>query len=208
MLDDYAAMARAALSLFEVTGEPEYLAAATRWVEAAQEKFGAEDGGFYLTARDAADGLILRPRPGHDGVTPSGASLMAEVFARLHHLTDDPVWREAAERLIRAASGAREALAQNPLLLAAADFLQRGGCVVVEGPLADPLAQALAQAALAAPDPAICVLRLDRALWPRGAPGGRPAPPATPAAMLCRGRTCGLPVSDVEGLRGELRGRS
>ena len=208
MLDDYAAMARAALSLFEVTGEPEYLAAATRWAEAAQEKFGAEDGGFYLTARDAADGLILRPRPGHDGVTPSGASLMAEVFARLHHLTDDPVWREAAERLIRAASGAREALAQNPLLLAAADFLQRGGCVVVEGPLADPLAQALAHAALAAPDPAICVLRLDRALWPQGAPGGRPALPQTPAAMVCRGQTCGLPVSDVEGLRGELRGRS
>ncbi len=204
MLDDYAAMARAALSLFEATGGPEYLSAATRWAEAAQAQFSAEDGGFYLTARDVADGLVVRPRPAHDGATPSGASLMAEVFARLHLIADEPRWREAAERLIRAASGAREALALNPLLLAAADLLERGGVVLVEGPLGDPLAQALAQAALAAPDPAICVMRLDRALWPLGAPGGRPASPMTPAAMVCRGQTCRLPVSDVEGLQAQL----
>ncbi len=208
MLDDYAAMARAALALFEATGEPEYLAAATRWAEAAQEEFGAEDGGFCLTARDAADALVVRPRPPHDGATPSGASLMAEVFVRLHLLTDEPRWREAAERLIRASSGARDALALNPLLLAAADMLERGGCAAIEGPLDDAQAQALAQAALAAPDPALVVLRLDRALWPHGAPGGRPAPPTIPAAMVCRRQTCGLPVSDVEGLRAELARRS
>jgi uncharacterized protein YyaL (SSP411 family) len=204
LLDDYAGIARAALALFEATGEPHYLSAATRWAETAQDRFGDEDGGFFLTARDAADGLIVRPRPTHDGVTPSGASLMAEVFAKLHLVTDEARWREAAERLIRAAAGAREALAQNPLLLAAADLLERGACVAIEGPLGDPLAQALARAALAAPDPAICVVRLDRALWPTGAPGGRPAPLATPAAMVCRGQTCGLPMRDVEGLRREL----
>jgi len=203
MLDDYAAMARAALSLFEASGEPDDLKAATQWAEAAQDLFGAEDGGFYLTARDARNGLIMRPRPAHDGATPSGASMMAEVFARLYLLTEEARWREAAERLIRAATGAREALAQNPLLLAAADLLERGAMVVVEGPLDDPEAIALAQAALGAPDPAICVLRLDRALWPDGAPGGR-APLAAPAAMVCRGRTCSLPARDVEGLRAEL----
>ena len=204
VLDDYAAMARAALALFEATGEPNYLAAATQWAEAAQEKFGTEDGGFFLTARDAEAGLIVRPRPPHDGATPSGASLMAEVFVRLHLIADEPRWRDAAERLIRASSGAREALAQNPLLLAAADMLERGAVVVVEGPLGDPSAQALAQVALRAPDPALVVLRLDRALWPRGAPGGRPALPATPAAMVCRGQTCRLPVTDVEGLQAQL----
>ncbi len=201
LLDDYAAMARAALSLFETTGEPEYLSAATRWAEAAQELFGAEDGGFYLTARDAADGLLMRPRPPHDGATPSSASVIAEVFAKLHLITDEARWREAAERLIRAASGAREALAQNPLLLAAADLLGRGAVVVVEGPLDDPLAQALAQVALAAPDPAICLLSLDRALWPDRAPGARPSLGAAPAAMVCRDGACSLPVQTPAGLR-------
>jgi hypothetical protein len=208
MLDDYAAMARAALALFEATGEPEYLAAATDWAEAAQERFGDEDGGFFLTARDATDALVVRPRSAHDGATPSGASLIAEVFVRLHLITDEPRWREAAERLVRAGSGERDALALNPLLLAAADMLARGGCAAIEGPLDDPLAQALAQAALRAPDPALVVLRLDRARWPRGAPGGRPAPPAIPAAMLCRGRTCGLPATNVEDWRRELARRA
>src|SRR5271154_6711556 len=151
MLDDYAAMARAALSLFEATGEPHYLDAATRWTATALDLFGAPDGGLYLTTREAAASLIVRPRPAHDGAVPSGASLMAEVLARLWHLTGAPHWREAAERLIRAASGAREALAQNPLLLAAADLLERGAVVVVEGPRDDFEAAALGKIALAAP---------------------------------------------------------
>jgi uncharacterized protein YyaL (SSP411 family) len=87
-------------------------------------------------------------------------------------------------------------------------MLERGGCVVVEGPLDDPVAQALAEVALRAPDPAICVLRLDRALWPQGAPGGRSALSKTPAAMVCRGQTCGLPLRDAEGLRRELARRA
>jgi uncharacterized protein YyaL (SSP411 family) len=69
------------------------------------------------------------------------------------------------------------------------------------------LAQALAQAALAAPDPTICVLRIDRALWPEGPPGGRPPIGATPSAMLCRGQTCSLPTATVKGLAALLAAR-
>jgi len=207
LLDDHAAMARAALSLFEATGEPAYLDFAVRWTEAAQARFGDARGGFHLTESEPGLGLIVRPRPADDGATPSGASLMAEVFARLFHLTDEARWREAFDRLIRAASAAGEAPATNPLLLAAVDMLERGGCVVVEGKLNNPLAQALAQAALAAPDPTICVLRIDRALWPEGPPGGRPPIGATPSAMLCRGQTCSLPTATVKGLAALLAAR-
>jgi uncharacterized protein YyaL (SSP411 family) len=44
-------------------------------------------------------------------------------------------------------------------------------------------------------------------LWPEGAPGGRPRLPAQPAAMLCRGQVCSLPVADVAGLRALLAER-
>jgi uncharacterized protein YyaL (SSP411 family) len=200
LLDDYAAMARAALSLFEATGEPAYLEAATQWAQTALQRFGDANGGVYLTAGDRDDGLVLRPRPPHDGATPSGASLMAEVFARLHLIAGEARWREAAERLMRAASGGREALAQSPLLLAAADLLARGAVVVVEGPLDDPEAQALARAALAAADPAICVVRIDPARWPNGVPGERSPLGKAPAAMVCRGQTCSLPVTTADAL--------
>jgi uncharacterized protein YyaL (SSP411 family) len=208
MLDDYAALARAALALFEATGEPGYLEAATSAAREAQTLFGGPDGGLYLTAQVSADAPAVRPRIANDGATPSGVGLMAEVLARLYHLTDEAEWREALTRLIRAFAGVpANERAQSPLLLLAADMLERGGCVVVEGPLDDPKAMDLARVALAAPGPTLTVLRLDRARWPAGAPGGRPALPTTPSAMMCRGQVCGLPVGDVEGLRGELARR-
>jgi len=195
LLDDYAAFARAALALFEATGEPPYLDDAVKLAHDAQARFGAEDGGFYLTASDAPDAPSVRSRLANDGATPSGVGLLAEVFVKLYHLTDAAVWRLAAEKLVRAFAGAApRQLTQRPLLMFASDALRRGGCIVVEGPLEAPEAQALAREALSAADPALSVFRLDRALWPSGAPGGRPPLPQTPAAMLCRGQTCGLPA--------------
>jgi hypothetical protein len=76
---------------------------------------------------------------------------------------------------------------------------------VVEGARADPLCAALADAARRAPDPALAVWSLDRALWPQGVPGDRPAPPQAPAAMLCRGQICGLPERDPQALTAALR---
>jgi|ERR1700677_280706 len=55
------------------------------------------------------------------------------------------------------------------------------------------------------PEPAPTVLRLERALWRYGAPVRRPAPPSSPAAMLYRGQTLGLPATTIEGLREELQ---
>jgi hypothetical protein len=72
---------------------------------------------------------------------------------RLWHLTDEARWRESAENLIRAFSGAPEGLGASPLRLMSADLLERGGSVVVDGPLDDPSAQALAAIAVVAPDP-------------------------------------------------------
>jgi len=207
LLDDYASMARAALALFEASGEPRDLEAARRLATDAIDLFGDGAGGFYLTAKDAADVPGARPRQTHDGATPSGVGLLAEVFVRLWHLTDEKRWREAAEALIRAVSGAPEGLGGSPLTLMSADALERGGSVVIDGPLDDSVAQALAAVALRAPDPSLAVLRLDRRLWPDGPP--RPDLPhaAAPIAMLCQGQTCSLPVATPEALRQLMEAR-
>ena len=200
MLDDYAAMARAAIALFEASGRPADLDTAKRLATEALKLFGDGAGGVYLTAGDAGDVPGARPRHAHDGATPSGAGLLAEVLARLWHLTAEPVWRGRAEALIRAFSGAPEGVGGSPLLLLAADLLERGGCIVVDGPLADPVAAALADAARRASDPGLTVFRLDRRLWPRAAQRGETPGLGSPAAMLCRGQTCSLPVATPEGL--------
>jgi uncharacterized protein YyaL (SSP411 family) len=200
MLDDYAAMARAALALFEASGEPDDLRTAQRLASEAIDLFGDGEGGVYLTAKDAADVPGARPRHAHDGATPSGVGLLTEVFARLWHLTDEGRWREAADGLIRAFSGAPEGVGGSPLLLLGTDMLERGGAVVIDGPLDDPRAQALAAVALRAPDPSLTVLRLDRRLWANGSPRDDLPCAAEPAAMLCQGQTCSLPVTTPEAL--------
>ena len=200
LIDDYASMARAGLALFETSGEPRDLEAAHGLASEAIDLFGDGAGGFYLTARDAADVPGARPRQTHDGATPSGVGLLAEVFVRLWHLTDEARWREAAEGLIRAVSGAPEGLGASPLTLMSADALARGGSVVVDGPLGDPAAQALAGVALRAPDPSLTVMRLDRRRWPDGPPRADLPRADKPIAMLCQGQTCSLPVTTPEAL--------
>jgi uncharacterized protein YyaL (SSP411 family) len=204
LLDDYAAMARAALALFQATGAPHYLSDAIAWAGEAERRFGDGKGGVFMTAGEGGEDLIVRPRSPHDGAAPSGASLLAEVFATLHHLTLEPRWAEAAERLARVHAGEGETAVQAPLLLAAIDLLDRGGAVVIEGRLDDARASALADVALRAADPAILTLRFDPAVWPDGPPGDRPRLPTLPAAMLCRGQTCSLPVTSAVALRALL----
>ena len=122
LLDDYASMARAALALFEASGEPRDLDAARSFAADALDLFGDGAGGVYLTASDAADVPGARPRQAHDGASPSGVGMLAEVLVGLWHLTDEPRWREAAENLIRAVSGAPEGLGGSPLTLMSADI--------------------------------------------------------------------------------------
>jgi uncharacterized protein len=207
LLDDYASMARAALTLFEASGDPGDLDAARALTSEALDLFGDGAGGVYLTAKDAADVPGARPRHAHDGATPSGVGLLAEVFVRLWHLTDEARWREAAEGLIRAFSGAPEGLGASPLLLMSADMLERGGSIVVDGPFDDPRALNLAAVALRAPDPSLTVLRLDRRLWPNGSPRGDLPPASAPQAMLCQRQTCSLPVRSPEALEALVKAR-
>jgi uncharacterized protein len=194
--------------VFEATGEPANLDAARRLASEALDLFGDGAGGVFLTAKDAADVPGARPRHAQDGATPSGVGLLAEVFVRLWLLTDEERWRESAENLIRAFSGAPEGLGASPLLMVSADMLERGGSIVVDGPLDDKLARDLAAVALLAPDPSLTVLRLDRRLWPNGAPRSDLPPASAPSAMLCQGQTCSLPVTTPEALTQLIAERS
>jgi hypothetical protein len=207
MIDDQAAMARAALALHEATGEPAYLARAIALADAAEAAFADGQGGFYTTAADATDVPLARPRTAADNATPAGNGLMAEVLARLYHLTGEPRWRGRAEALLRAFSGAPDQLSGMPSLLAAADLLAEGASVVIAG---EPnAAAAMVAAALAAPDPAVVVLRAAAAGGvPEGHPAfGKTAGSEAAAAFVCRRQVCGLPVTDAASLAALLRSR-
>ncbi|GGG32533.1 thioredoxin domain-containing protein [Caldovatus sediminis] len=208
LLEDHAAMARAALALHDTTGDRTYLERAATWAGIADRYFAAPEGGYYASAADATD-VLIRGRSAVDNATPSGNGLMAEVQARLFLLTGDDRWRKAAERTIGAFAG-HEGIAAMPTLLAAADLLAEGATVVVAGDPGHGTAQALARTALAHPDPALAVLRApDPSALPAGHPAhGKGPVGGRPAAYVCRAGTCSLPATDPTTLRRALARRA
>jgi hypothetical protein len=209
LLDDQAAMARAALALFETTGTSRYLEHALLLVRAAETYYSDGVGGFYTTASDAADVPLARPRTAADNATPAGTGIMADVYARLFHLTGDPTWRTRAEGVLRAFAADADRIAGMPGMLAAADLLAEAISVVVAGDPADPRAQALLDAALCAPDPAVVVLRatVADALPAEHPASGKGLVGDAPAAYICRRNMCGLPITDTGSLNMQLARR-
>jgi hypothetical protein len=206
LLDDQAAMARASLALFEARGEPARLAQARRLAEAAVAAFSDGQGGFHTTATDATDVPLTRPRTAADNATPAGAGLLADVFARLWHMTGDAAWRGRAEALLRAFAGNPDQLATMPSVLAAADLLEEAATVVIAGDPRHPRAQALTAAARGAADPAVVVLRAENPdALPAGHPAfGKSAGTEGAAAYICRRNVCGLPIIDSAALAASL----
>ena len=200
LLEDQAAMARAALALYEASGEERRLGQALKIVAVTEERFAGPDGAFFSSADDAADlplGASGRALIAEDNVVPSGNGMLAEVFARLFHLTGEDGWRVKAERVIGAFAGRAQALVAMPGLLAAADLLANGASVVIVGK--EP---ALAATALAAADPAVVVMQAGE---PGHVPAGHPAHGKSFGAYVCRGGVCSLPVGEPASLAGLLR---
>ena len=206
MLEDQAAIARAALALFEHTGKEARLEQAVRIVRATEQHFRDGHGAFYQTADDAVDVPLNRPRSAADNAVPAGNGQLAEVLARLFHLTGDEAYRSAAAALLGAFTGEPQKFSAMPTLLAAADLLAQAAVVVVAGPPGHELSQALCRVVLTAPDPRVVLLRAPAAdALPVSHPAyGKTAGPAGASAYLCRGGVCGLPIDDPEQLRTRL----
>ena len=103
-------MIRAALTLYEHSGDEARLEQALQILRGAEEHFADDAGAFFMVADDAADVPGPKVRNVTDGPTPSGIGLMAENYARLFHLTGDAAYRAKAEALLAAFGGRAEML--------------------------------------------------------------------------------------------------
>ena len=205
LASDFAAMIRAALALYEATGEQQYLTQALAWQRALDRDYAnPATGTYYLTAADA-EGLVVRPAATTDEATPNHNAVEAGNLIRLALLAGDETWREKADRLIAAiAPQAVENLYMHMALLNAVDLRLRGAQIVVTG--ADARANALLDAARRLPP-------LDRiVLHARSAGALAPSHPARAKleaspqsqAFVCVGETCSLPVISPDGLIGAM----
>jgi uncharacterized protein len=194
LASDHAAMIRAALALYEATGEHGYLERALAWQGTLDRHYANPDtGGYFLTADDA-EGLVVRPSATTDDATPNPNALAAQNLVRLAVLTGQHAWRDKVDRLFDGiVATAGENLFAHLALLNALDLRLRTAEIVVTGQGAR--ADELLVAARKLPYLDRVVLRASSAL-----PASHPAQDkikatTEAAAFVCVGETCSLPVT-------------
>jgi uncharacterized protein YyaL (SSP411 family) len=210
-LDDQAFVAGAALDLYEATGLPAYVTKARALVDALLVHFAdAEAGGFFFTPDDG-EALLHRAKDPYDQAIPSGASLACAALLRLGSLVGEPYATRGAKELERVAPSALENPFAYGQTLGALDRLVRGSVdVVLSGRRDDPKTQALADVVYAAYLPNRTLAWLDetnplsRQACSELASGKGNS--GVPAAYVCRGRTCSLPIVSSDNLARELGG--
>jgi uncharacterized protein YyaL (SSP411 family) len=201
MLDDFACLAKAAVALYEVTGEAHYRDAAETLVARAHERFwDAAEGGHFFTAAAASD-VITRSKHAQDNATPSGNGVLAAAHARLFHLTGDETHRTRAAATIAAFSGA---LQRNffslPTLINAQEQLETAQLLVIVGPRLRADTRALLAAAGAAaslPNLVVQLVEDSSALAPAHPAHGKTMRGEHATAYLCRDQTCSAPIDDA-----------
>jgi len=157
----------------------------------------ANPHGLHLdfdVARDRAGAAYLstRAKPVQDSPTPSANGVAAVVLARVWAITEQKEWRDVLNRQLAAfAGGARDLSLYGATLLAAVDWAVHPVTrIAVAGPAGDGPACAMHLRALQTYRPRRVVIRT---IAPQ------------PAATVCVGTTCSLPVAEPAQLAELLR---
>jgi hypothetical protein len=203
ILEDHAALATALLTLFQVTGDGQWLDSALPLLDVALDHFADPDrAGRWFDTADDAEQLMVRPSDPVDGATPSGAALIAEALLLAAHLA--PLSDRYAAAATETLSAATPILAKHPRSgghwLAVAEAAVRGPIQIAVA-TESPDSELLAAARALAPGGAVVVggaVDSSELLIGRNRIGGRDA------AYVCRGRVCDLPVTTAEELASAL----
>jgi len=188
MLDDNVQSAAAFLDAYEATGGQPWLDRAIEVMSYCERAHGDAAGGFFdLASTSGTAYLAARAKPVQDAPTPSPNGVAALVLARLWALTDDHRWRQALDRQLAAFAGsARELSLYGATLVRAIDWAVHPVTrIEVAGPKGDGPACAMHLLALQTYRPRKVVVRKIA---------------AAPAATVCVGTSCSLPVATPEKL--------
>ncbi len=192
MLDDNVQAAAAFLDAYEATGAAAWLERAVQVMEYCASAHGDAAGGYFDVTRERGGGggvayLGTRAKPIQDAPTPSPNGVAALVLARLWALTGEAEWRSRLDRQLGAfAGGAGDLSLYGATLLRAVDWAVHPVTrIEVAGPAGQGPACAMHLLALQTYRPRkVVIRRLAEA----------------PAATVCVGTVCSLPVVSPERL--------
>jgi uncharacterized protein YyaL (SSP411 family) len=196
---DHAAMMRAALSLYEATGEEGYRDHARTWRDVLVGDYGVPESGILAMTAASGEGLIVRPQPTHDEAVPNANGVFAEALVRLAALTGADEDRRPADNILATLTAiAAPAPIGHASILNAVDLHLRGLTVVV----ANEVNGSLTAAARRLPylERTVCVVSDPTALPGTHLAAALARSAHGPTAMVCAGMRCSLPVTTEQDL--------
>ncbi|HEV2562043.1 MAG TPA: thioredoxin domain-containing protein [Rhizomicrobium sp.] len=197
--DDYAHMARAALTLWESTNDKRYLEHAQGWVRTLNEHFWDMQNGGYFTTADDAEALIVRPRIVFDQATPCANGIMVSVLAKLYYATSDAGHRDRSNALVQAFSGELgRAYTSMGSYLNGLEMVMTGLQIVIIGPITNPKTHELVSAVMGRSLPNKTLVMVDpNDTLPETHPAhGKKMENGVPTAYVCQRMTCSAPISN------------
>ncbi len=206
--DDYAALSRACLDLYDATFETKWLERAESLADRMSELFWDEaNGAFFNSSPDP--NVLVRFKEDYDGAEPSGSALAMEVGARLFHLLGREDWREKTARTGAAFADRLEQIpSAMPLLLRGQMLLDAPPQhIVIVGDKAESAELiAAARAGFAPFRHTILLDQTSREFWTKRQPWLAEMKPieAKPTAYVCRNFACQAPTTDAAKVRESL----
>jgi uncharacterized protein len=205
VLEDQAGAAQGFLTLYQATGQQEWMSRAEQVLDAALEHFADSGGGFFDTAADSEQ-LVRRPQEWTDNATPCGQSALADALLTAAALSGRADYRTRVERLLEQAWGLAERAPRFAgwWLAVCEAWLDGPREVAVVG---EPGAvrDSLVAAAWSWPAAGRVVAVGDPGHATVGLLQGRTA--TTPQAWVCRSFRCERPTDDPDRVAAALRGR-
>jgi uncharacterized protein YyaL (SSP411 family) len=198
--DDYAHMARAALALYEATGERRFVERAADWTLVMNTHFwDVQNGGYFYTADDD-EPLIVRSRTAIDQATPSANGTMVHVLGKLFLITGDDTYRDRTNALLQAFS---DDVPNRYLAMATylngLETVTSGLQIVIVGPRDNAKTQELIAAVegRSLPMRALVVIGPDDKLAETHPAFGKTMLNGQPTAYVCQRQNCSPPVTSA-----------
>jgi uncharacterized protein YyaL (SSP411 family) len=201
--DDYAHMARAALSLFEATGEQRFLDHAKVWARTLNEQFWDGVLGAYFTTSQDSDPLVVRSRPIYDQTQPPANSVMIGVLSRLYMATGEIVYNERCFALMRELAGeSMRAFMSLGSYFDNVEFAATNLQIVIVGPKDSAKTRELVDAVRgrSLPNKLLTVVASDQALPESHPARGKGMANGQPTAYVCQRNAASAPITNAVAL--------
>ena len=209
-LEDYASLIDGLISLYEATGELEWIEAGIKLADKMIDQFWDDEaGGFFFTG-ETHEQLIVRSKEWLDNATPSGNSLAAFALLRLSVLTTNDDYRRRATTVLRLmANQMRRYPSAFGFALTALDFhLSSPLEIVIVGSRSDArfeeMSQCLWQDYICNRVVATCTEQFDRAAQIIPLLQGRNTLETQPTAFVCQAQTCLAPAHSAAEMRYQI----